>query len=292
MRYLFFFLLSLSGLFSEESVSDFLGQQKKLVQECARLEESIVSCIKPEEKKAFLYQQAKIFLQLQHNKEACQAFLAALSYDGPHVLEESLDAPTKIFLPMYLFSDLEGQEAFLKEKLKDVKKDHPLYMMYGGLLANRGDFAAFFSIVYDSCLAHPDSFFTWNIRGMLAARIFEASDQLEERKMYQKQAIEYFLLAFEKMPVDMRLALRVLFFAQGDEKKQYALRLYTCMQKCVLQSNLVNRLLFQEVMIEFLNLNLYEQVTSMMKQYEALFGYSRAVQELKNELQELQQNRE
>lgn len=227
-------------------------------------------------------------IENQRSKEAFCAFFEAIdiqehSFSG----EEVYDDHMKVCIPLYLESMYDDRAAEKLEKELEARKlyvtaSHPLNILLGCSSANKGCFSAFFKHVYEPIQTHLDSYLAWKVRGMVCVKIFEASSSMEERLLYKKRAIDCFQKAYQRLPEDMLLAVKILFFAQENQQEELFCAkkiFFECTRRPLLVS-FVSKRGMQQVVREYVDLAMYKEVRQMLALYKQLFGYSRAMDEI------------
>ena len=244
-------------------------------------------------------EKAAALMNLQRSREGFITFLSAIESSPESEKTELFDAHMEALLPLYLASK-ENEEGMVRlekeliERESYVESTHPLFIIKGCVLANKGQFSSLFTQSFRPILAHSDSYLAWKVRGMLYIKVFEASSGLEERICYKSKALECFMRAYQKIPEDMGLALKILFFTQGMEKEEecYALKIFKSARSRSLKKEWMSKSHLQQVIREFLDIKMYEEAQELMVTYDTLFGYSRAIDEMQIALSRIEKDQD
>ena len=249
------------------------------------------------EKSRWAYEKSLALLEVQRSKEGCLSFLEAIQPHGENrMCEGALDGHMQAVLPLYLIAEGDSEQAALKKELEKralmVDSSHPLFIVIGCLEGNKGLLSSLFSHAYKSIYTHPHSYLAWKVRGMLYIKIFESSSSLEERMLYQRKALECFQLAYAQLPEDMKLAEKIFFFSRAleQEARRYANNIFNNCMRRPLQKEWISKTAMQQVIREFIDLKMYNEVQEMIVLYESFFGYSRMMTDIQTELSHLEKD--
>lgn len=285
-------LMSLCG--GEESLVQVKERKRSRLLE---IENSYAKARDEKEKSRYAYEKSIALIEVQRLKEGCLSFLEAIHpSEAPTACEESWDANMRSVLPLYLTAQsAEEEEQLEKELVKrthSLDASHPLFILVGCLEGNKGLFSSLFSHAYMPIHTNPDSYLAWKVRGVLYGKIFEASSSLEERIFYKNKAMECFLSAYAQLPEDMKLAEKILFFTQGLEQEErcYARKIFKSCMRRPLKGGWISKAAMQQVIREFMDLKMYDEVQEMIVLYDSFFGYSRMILDIQTELSHLEKD--
>ena len=272
-----------SFLFSQEPP---LTYQEEIDVRIEAIEQQLKKHAQGKEKRELFAEKAALLAKKQCMKEAFLCFLEALP-EGELVQEDSLDGALNYALPLYLKAN---RESAAQEELEKyiasssfLSSTHPLHIIQACLEANKGHFQSFFTLAFPPIEHHPASYLAWKVRGMVCLQIFEMSSSLDERERFKKQAIDCFMKAFELMPEDQFLAIRILYFGRDKDAERYAQVIEKALLSRPLRSKWIQRSDMLDIIAEFLEIKQYDFFDRLALLYESFFGMSRSLNELKEE---------
>jgi tetratricopeptide (TPR) repeat protein len=249
---------------------------------------------KQDESKDFLLvEKAKEAYREQRHIEAQEIFLEALSLctteekTAPSPEEEQV---VELLVPMYASSSGSLEKAQkLAEEVMDLSKKHPDFYLLGffeaSVYANRGEFVSFFDTFFKAYKKHPDFFLALKMKRVLHLRLFEASSNEALRIWHRDQAVIFFQKAFLKRPSDASLLVKLVFLLPNEEKK----KLLESVSDDIVHIEIpLQRGECMYLIQQALELRCIEVAKRLIEKAHIWYQYSRALQDLTKQLQELE----
>lgn len=221
------------GLLGAQEIYPSQASKQKIVQliESGDTADAIVKLktalqnLAPNNQGNLLVEIAKVYALNQDQLSAYTFFNQALK-TCPRESLQTMSASEQVYFntvyTIYLAED--GQGPVFQEKVEEALKAHPefksLLMFKAALSANTGNLVSFFDSYWQAYSAYAETPLSLKIQGSIAHRLYELSDDKNQRDEARKVSIDLFTKVFESNPEDVSLFNRIVLLSNQDERKQ------------------------------------------------------------------------
>lgn len=277
---LLFCLLLQSALWGFEMQTHFIDIKQRIERAKEVLKEEVLN----EKRSSLFFELALAYCQDQEIDLAFQAFLEALktapSFSAPPISQEENELYTRA-LENYLAHSGNDPVKAAQElvagygKIAEQRADFlHLNFLVGTAYANLGEYAIFFSRIYEAFPYLRETFLADKIQGILNLRLAKHAIVPHERQQYQRKAFSFVNAALDKNQKDTGLYKVLIYLAKENEKEEVVL---SCLKKIV--ENAVPILRGDLIFYVEQAASLYEfdLAQEMIDQASTLYHYSRAI---------------
>ncbi|MFN0065057.1 MAG: hypothetical protein ACKVOH_02335 [Chlamydiales bacterium] len=196
---------------------------KEEIRDC---EYKLESAKHAQEKSELYYRLSQAYFLDQERDKAFEFFLLALEMTP---FGESLcDDP--LYQEAFAFYQTATPQEMIEKYAKRDTENIALNFLLATGYANLGEFDRFFTHFYKGYPHFKESYLAYKTQGIMWLHLAQRSTDVEEKRLFQKRAVEYFRSALDQYPEDAGL-YRLIIFLAHDEKNEAMMLSY--LQKLV-----------------------------------------------------------
>jgi hypothetical protein len=197
------------------------------------------------------------------------------------------------YLDLYIHTPQPTQEqaeAFAQEIGPYLEK-HPDYhflrLLYACSFANRKQYDEFFCNFFSSYIHAPDTYLIPRTLAILHVKLFERARTCEEKNRLKKQIVSFLEQAVRLYDRDTTVYKLLLVFAPEESRKE---TYQEVLRKILLSGTIIPRSEISFYINCALAVEEYEKAEELLSKMKGWHGYSRAIEEMQNQVKDLKKN--